>query len=68
MDFLHDMTEIVQHSVGMAGQQNIVLGCVMGVILLIVMRRRKPSRSIIRVHTNLGWWGIRHGTTKKRRR
>ncbi len=75
MEFLHNVTGIVQNSVsmvqnavGMVEQQHIVLGCVIGVILFKVVRRRKPSRSVIRVDTHSGWWEMQHGTHKKRRR
>ena len=68
MEFLHNVTGMVQNSVSMVEQQHIVLGCVVGVILFKVARRRKPSRSVIRVDTHSGWWEMQHGTHKKRRR
>ena len=75
MEFLHNVTgtvknsvSMVQNAVGMVEQHYIVLGCVMGVILFMVVRRRKPSRLVIRADTHSGWWEMRHSTHKKRRR
>jgi hypothetical protein len=68
MEFLHNVTGIVQNSVSMVEQQYIVLGCAMGVVLFMVVRRRKPSQSVIRVDTHSGWWEMRNSIHKKRHR